>query len=55
MNNEAPTLFTPEKAEVIAAANRADDPDWTYTVVDHGNGWASIEIHDEDGEFVGKL
>ena len=50
------TLYTKEQAEAIAAEMNATD-DWTYTAVHdpRGTGYSFIEIHDEDGEFVGRM
>jgi len=50
------TLYTPEKAEAVAAELNATD-DWSYRPVHDpkGTGWSYIEIYDEDGEFVAKL
>jgi len=49
-------LYTPEKAEAIAAEMNATD-DWTYKVIHDpaGTGYSFIEIYDEDGEFVAKM
>ncbi len=53
-----PTLFNLDKVEAVAEKLRADDPDWTYEIV-NGDGskgpFASIKILDEEGEFVGYL
>ena len=49
-----PKLFSPDRAEVVAAEMGADDPDWTYAA-DHdpeGTGYSRVKITDEDGEFV---
>jgi len=32
----------------------ADDDDWTYEVVDCGNGFGRIDAYDEDGVLVVK-
>lgn len=50
------TFYTKEDADRIAAEMNATD-DWTYTAMHDpkGTGYSFITIHDEDGEFVGKL
>lgn len=54
--NTTEKLFTPEKAEQVAAEMNASD-DWEYRVCHDpkGTGYSFIEIYDEDGEFVSKL
>ena len=49
-------MFSVEDAIKIAAEMNASD-DWEYTPVHDpkGTGLSYIAIHDEDGEFVGKL
>lgn len=51
-------LYTPEKANQIAAEMTAEDCDgWKYTA-NHdptGQGFSFVEIYDETGEFVGRL
>ncbi len=51
------TLYSPEKAEALAAKMNASDDEWTYRVVHDpaGTGYSYIEIYDEDGEFVSRL
>ena len=51
------TLYTPAKAEEVAATLNANDPDWTYKVVHDpkGVGYSFIEIYDEAGELAGKF
>lgn len=52
-----PSLFTPEKAEALAAEMGTEDDEWTYKA-DHdpkGTGYSRVVIHDEDGEFVGYI
>ena len=51
------TLYIKERAEAIATELNAGDEDWTYIVVHDpaGTGYSFIEIHDEDGEFVGRV
>jgi hypothetical protein len=49
-------LMSPAAARELAAALRAGEEDgWTYTVKDDptGQGYSFIEIHDDDGQFVG--
>ncbi len=55
--DKTPTLFDPEKAEAVAKELGASDPDWDYVVCHDpkGTGYSSIDIYDEDGEFVGKF
>ena len=50
-------FFTKENAIKIASEIQAGDEDWTYTPKHDpkGTGWSFIEIHDEDGLFVGKV
>ena len=49
-------LYSPTKAEQVAAQLQAGDMDWTYTVVHdpQGTGYSYIMITDEDGAMVGK-
>jgi hypothetical protein len=57
LNNPA-RLYTPEKAEALAAEMQAgDDSGWTFKAKHSptGKGWSLIEIFDEDGEFVGNV
>lgn len=58
MLNTTPSLFTPEKAEAIAAEMTAGDDDgWGYAA-DHdpkGTGFSRVKITDEDGAFVAYL
>ena len=50
-----PTLYTPTKAEAVAAEMNAGDDDWTYKAR-HGNGpYSLVDCFDEDGEFVATL
>ena len=50
------THYALTNAVEIAASHEATDEDgWTYTVIDHKNGFASIAIYDENNEFVGYL
>jgi hypothetical protein len=53
--NGPATLYPPAHAAKIVEALRSNDPDWTYEVVDVGNdlGCVRIDVHDEDGEFLG--
>lgn len=54
--NVVPILYAPTKAEEIAAGLQAGDEDgWTYAAKHDpkGTGYSLVEIHDEDGEFVG--
>ena len=50
-------LYTPAKAEVVAAQLQAGDPDWTYTVIHDpkGTGYSYIVITDEEGVRVGTV
>ena len=51
-------LFSQEKAEELADTLNSDkDDNWVYTPVHcpKGTGYSFINIHDENGEFVGKL
>ena len=55
---QATTTFFPTEviAEVAAAQNRADDTEWTYTVAQASSRQDYVvQIHDEDGIFVGNL
>ena len=56
IDNAAATLFTPAEADATALMMNADD-DWTYTAVHcpKGTGSSFITVHDEDGEFIGKV
>ena len=51
-----PTLYSPEKAESIAAEMTEYEEDgWTYEA-DHdpkGTGYSRVKVYDEDAEFVG--
>ncbi len=51
------SLFSPAKAEHMAATLQADDEDWKYKVVHDpkGTGLSFIEIYDEVGVFIGKV
>lgn len=53
-NSHVPKLYEPKKAEEIAAAMQAGDPDWIYTAKHDpkGTGYSLIEIRDEEGEFI---
>jgi hypothetical protein len=56
--NHQGSLYSPAKADQIAAQMNSDpDDDWTYTAVHDpkGTGYSFVEVHDEDGEFVGKV
>jgi hypothetical protein len=48
-------INTMEEATALAYAMTADDDGWQYVAVADpaGSGRATIEIFDEDGEFVG--
>lgn len=46
------TLFIPANAAAKAAELTSGDEDWTYEVKDHSNGWAEVQVFDEDGEYV---
>ena len=50
-------LFSPERAEELAAELKAGDPDWNYRAVHDpkGTGDSFIEVSDEDGEFVSRV
>lgn len=53
-----PTLFTPARADAMAAELNSDgDDDWTYTARHDpkGTGGSLIDIYDEDGEFIGPM
>jgi len=41
-------------AAELAAANAADDPDFTYTVTASGDRFV-VAVYDEDGIFIGCL
>ena len=51
--SSAPTLYSTERAAAIAKALQDSDPEWTYTPIYYGNGYASVQLTDEDGEFIG--
>ena len=54
--DKAVTFFSPAEADATSASmNKGDD--WTYTAVHDpsGTGFSIIAVHDEDGEFVGKI
>jgi hypothetical protein len=56
----APTRVFANKAEADHAAAQlaqGEDEGWTYTVIPDpkGSGRCTIEIRDEEGEFVSKL
>lgn len=57
ISNRPHTLFAPIDAERVAAEMAADDSEWTFTVVHDpaGSGFSFINIHDEAGEFVGRV
>ena len=57
LNNRPANLYNPEEAEAKAQMLQELDPDWTYKTVHDpkGTGLSFIEVHDEDGELVGKL
>tara|TARA_R100000306_G_C4343359_1_gene126382 strand:+ start:602 stop:778 length:177 start_codon:yes stop_codon:yes gene_type:complete len=57
LNNRPANLYNPEEAEAKAQMLQELDPDWTYEAVHDpkGTGLSFIEVHDEDGELVGKL
>ena len=57
MINEPARLFTKAAAIETAAMMQANDEDWTYTPKHDpkGTGYSFIEVHDEDGAFVGKV
>jgi len=43
-----------EKAEEVAQAVQADDPEWTYDVVtDPGTQLSYVRCCDENGDFLG--
>jgi len=50
-------LYSPGKAEMIAAEMQSGDKDWTYKVIHDpkGTGYSFIEVYDEDNCFVGKV
>lgn len=51
-----PHHYPPSEAERVATLLQAEDPDWTYTVQyppEDDQGWAHIEVRDEQGQFVG--
>lgn len=39
-------LLDSSKATKVAAEMQAEDSDWTYEAIDHGNGIATIEVRD---------
>lgn len=51
------TLYTPAKAEAVAAEMNETDEDWSYVVVHDpkGTGYSFIEVYDEDGILVERL
>jgi hypothetical protein len=52
----APILRTPEQAELNAKQLNADEEDgWTYKVNHHNSGLSSIEVYDEEDNFLGIL
>lgn len=55
--NHPHRLFTKDDSIKVAADMQAGDEDWTYTPVHDpkGTGYSFIEIHDEDGFFVGRV
>jgi len=58
INNAGNNLFSPEKAEALAADLNADVEDgfvYTVTHCPKGTGFSFITITDEDGNIVGKL
>jgi len=50
-------LYSVEKANAVAAEMNASDPDWKYTAGHDpkGTGYSFVTIHDDDGNFVGKM
>lgn len=54
MLNLPSTTFPPDEVDDVAAALKANDPDWDYRVRHDpkGTGNSVIDIYDEDGEFV---
>jgi len=56
MLDSTPTLFSPEKADSIAAEMNADD-DWTWRAIHDpkGTGYSLVAAYDEAGVEVAKL
>jgi len=50
-------LFSPAKAEEVAAGLRDDEDGWEYRVKHDpsGKGYSFIEVFDESGHCIGKL
>lgn len=42
-------------ATEVASVNRADDPEWTYTVQRVGTRYYTVAVHDENGLLLGYL
>jgi len=53
------TLHRGTDALRIAQQCRADDPEWSYSVIecpsDRGNSWYVVQVRDEAGDIVGYL
>ena len=65
-----PALMTRASAEKCSESNAKDDPDWTYKLVEVSvrpvtgpsgllgcevGRWFVVDVHDEDGIYVGTL
>tara|TARA_Y100000310_G_scaffold292294_1_gene320934 strand:+ start:75 stop:248 length:174 start_codon:yes stop_codon:yes gene_type:complete len=48
-------IVTIEKANEVVEILNSEDDDWTYEVVELGNGLAKVGVKDEDGFFLGHL
>lgn len=55
--NQAYNLYTPERAEAVAAELQANDDSWTYKVKHDptGKGFSFIVVYDEDGIEIAKF
>lgn len=52
---EQKTFYPDKQAIEIAEQAQEDDPEWTYEAIAAFGGRSWIEVHDEDGNFVGYL
>ena len=55
--NTTSELFSPEKAEKVAAELQLSDPDWVYKVIPDPKktGFSLIAIYDKNGKFIPKF
>ena len=55
--DEATATFIPiDRAEALAARlTQTDEDGWTFTARPKENGRATVEVHDDEGTFIGFL